>query len=305
MSQRPAHRPGRDRRLRRLRPCVALAGVCALGAAWAGPGLRPLDDQALAEVSGRDGLAFNLTGFSLSPVTGVNTTLTYAMPNSTAAAPYTLTLSNFSLSRTDDASPFTDPFMLDVFPRTGLPDVIRLTFPQNAGLTQLWHFDTGLQVAADGITTDLGNLELNNLAFQGGWLDLAPPANANYQGAAFGLATKLSLDSLVLRPRGLSDNTETLTLTGLSLADATTGGPWSLSDITRQPALFNADLDANGQPALHLQISWPTTTDPVPTAALAISNLSFVSNGVTTDLGSSHIAGVQINYMNMTLRPGP
>lgn len=290
-----------------LPPCAAHAAPPA--------GLKPLDDGELSSVSGGDGISFNLSGFSIAPTAGRTTTLTYAMPGSTALDPYTLTLSNFSLSRTDDASPFTDPYILNIIPQgTGLPDKIRLSFPQNTNLTQLWNFDTDLSVTTPPlalgqppVTHDLGNLQLNNLAFQGGWLDVAPPSDANTQGIAFGLSTKISLDSLVLRPRGLADNTEMLSISGVKIASKL-GGLWSLSDLSTQPGLFNADTDASGNAALHLQIGWQRSTDQAvidaSTASISINSIVFTSGGTTTDLGSSHIGGLQINFMDVRFRPG-
>ncbi len=286
----------------RLQACAAALSVAGAAHATA---LKPLDDGELSRVSGRDGLAFNVEGLSITPATTGHTTLTYGMPGSTPANPYTLTLSDFSLSRTDDASPFTDPYTLTLQTRSGLPDVIHIAFPLNASLTQRWQFAADLNVTANGISADLGNLALTDLALQGGGLDIAPPSTPGIQGVSFGLSTALSLGSLVVRPRGAQDASESFTLSGLRLADASSNGPWVLSDITRQPGLFNAVTDENGTPALHLQIAWPTTADPVPTAALSIDRVVFQSNGVTTDLGSSHIAGIQINYLDMKLRAGP
>ena len=55
-------------------------------------------------------------------------------------------------------------------------------------------------------------------------------------------------------------------------------------------------------------MGWPTTSDPVPAAALRIDNITFISPGaggpVTTNLGSSTIAGLQINYVDIKLRTG-
>ncbi|TMH02266.1 MAG: hypothetical protein E6H79_14125, partial [Betaproteobacteria bacterium] len=79
-----------------LRPSLVLfAGLIAFACGHAGT-MQPLADDELAAVRGADGLAFNLVNFSLSgPLT-----LSYAMPGGGAS----LSLSNLSLSRSDDAS---------------------------------------------------------------------------------------------------------------------------------------------------------------------------------------------------------
>jgi hypothetical protein len=283
--------------------------------------LKPLDDTELSSVNGHDGLAFNIAGFSLSPGNAGTTTLTYAMPGSTAAHPYTLTLSNFALSRTDDASPFTDPYYLDIVQRLGASDVIQLAFPKNANLTQLWNFSTDLGIVTDAVPNvldfSLGNLALKNLGLQGGGLDISTPATPGVQGVAFGLSLKVALDSFTLRPRGAADSTEMLSLSGVKLAstalaaDGVTYLPWALTDVTRQPGLFNAITESNPDGTtssyLHLQIGWPTDADPAPTrtASLSIDRIAFTSNGSTVDLGASRVGGIQINYMDIKFRPGP
>jgi hypothetical protein len=309
--QRAGARSGAARARVFPRPLALAIGLAALASmsavhAEAPPSLTALDDSELAEVNGRDGLAFNISGFSLAPLPGHTSTFTYAMPQSTAANPYTLTLSNFTLSRTDDASPFTDPYYLDVVQNPGLADIIRLSFPQNATLAQLWNFGADLNITADGASFDLGNLQLKNLAFQGGGLDITAPATVGSEGVTFGLSLKLSLDGMIIRPRGLADSTEMLAVNGVHIQDANTGGPWAISDATRQPGIFNAITDPDGSSYLHLQIGWPTTTDPVPTGSITIDKIAFTSNvGGVQDFGSSRIAGIQLNYMDVKFRPGP
>ena len=52
-----------------------------------------------------------------------------------------------------------------------------------------------------------------------------------------------------------------------------------LADLDKHPGLINAATDATGS-YLHLQVGWPTTSDPVPAAALRIDNISFTTAGV-------------------------
>jgi hypothetical protein len=314
-----------------VRAAAGHAAMAALAFAFAyGPAvaraeaqkMKPLEDTELSAVSGRDGFAFNISGFSLSPADGALTTITYAMPGSTTSNPRTLTLSNFALSRTDDPSPFTDPYYLDIVQQlAGGPDVIRVSFPQNTALTQLWNFGTDLGIAADALTFDLGNLQLKNLALQGGRLDITAPTAPGVEGVAFGLHLNASLESLTLRPRGAADSTEMLSISGFHLHDAASvGSAWAIADVypdqnvdgTRKnpihPGLFNAitETGPDGKPvsSLHLQIGWPTTPEEVPKGALQIDKIAFTSGGVTTDLGSSRIQGIQINYMDIKFRAG-
>jgi len=83
-----------------------------------------------------------------------------------------------------------------------------------------------------------------------------------------------------------------------------------LADLARHPGLLNAATDANGS-YIHLQLGWPTTTDPVPAGALTIENISFTTPGVAgapatvTNLGGASIASMQINYLDIKLRSTP
>jgi len=289
-----------------LLSAVGLLLPLALATPAHAAGMRAMDDRELAGVQGRDGLAFNLAGFSLGPSSsGGNYSLTYVSPASTAAQPSTLTLSNFTLSRSDDADPFADPYTLDVNARPGLADVISIAFPKNLAANQKWQFGTELAVDANGLKFDAGHLGLTDLVFYGGGLDISTPATPGVDGVAFGLATRFSLAALTVRPRGSADASEQLQLSGLRLGNSTQTAPWVISDITRQPGLFNAITDADGRSALHLQIAWPTTADPVPIGALEIDRIAFTSNGVTTDFGSSRIAGIQLNFVDIKFRAGP
>lgn len=294
--------PSRRSRIARA-PLVALAaaGLATAAIASESPhGLAALDDGELSSVSGRDGLAFNFSGLSLSPQTGSTPTLTYTTPGGASS----LTLTNFHLSRNDDPSPFTDPYYLSIVSNPGLADIIRLQFPQNPGLTQAWQFGGNLSVIADGITMDLGELSLKNLNFQGGGLDVSTIPGT--QGIGFGLSLKFSLDALTLQPRGAADTTEMLTVAGLKLSNSDGVSAWALSDVTRQPGIFNTVIDTDGTPVIHLQLGWPTSTaTPVPEGMISIDKIAFQSNGITTDLGSSRIGGIQINFMDVKLKPGP
>jgi hypothetical protein len=288
-----------------------VAGVLVLAlASLAAHAMQPLADGDLASVNARDGLAFNLSGFSLSgPLT-----LTYTSPDGSS-----LSLSNLSLSRSDDPdNTFTDPYTLKVLGRTGgLPDVIQLTEPANVNGLLKW------QIAADLTTTSkdtsgndvsfhAGTLQLTDLVSRGASLTLTPPAAAGVEGFAFGLGLRLDIGSVKLLPRGTADTSEQFALTGVHLGAADSSGnflgtPWMLADATNQPGILNAETGADGVSYLHLGIGWPTTAAGAPTASLVIDNVSFASStlpGGQMDLGASRIGTMQIQYVDIKLRAG-
>ena len=82
-----------------------------------------------------------------------------------------------------------------------------------------------------------------------------------------------------------------------------------LADLDKHPGLINPETDATGS-YLHVQIGWPTTSDPVPAGALSIQNITFTTAGTNgaaagvTSLGSASIASMQINYLDIKLRTG-
>lgn len=275
-------------------------------------GMTPLADDELSAVRGADGVAFNLSNFSLTSLAANPLTLTYATPSGSS-----LTLSGLDLSRTDDADGFADPYSLTMVGRPGLSDVIAIDFPLNVAGNQKWALTadfTNVDAAA-GTTFSGGTLQVTDLTMKGGGLYLAPSALANTQGIAFGLGTQLDIGSLAIYSRGRDatlalDTSDALVISGIHLADASTGGAWMLADVTRHPGLINAVTDASGS-YLHLQIGWPTTADPVPAASLKVDNITFstINAGAlaptTVNLGSASIASMQINYVDIKFRTGP
>ena len=329
--QRSTGRPGsivkaasrrRTPRARRLTVlCTgSLAALSGAFAAEAPRGMKPLRDDELAAVRGADGIAFNLSKFSLTSSVDNPLTLTYLSPNGSS-----LTLSRLDLRRTDGADPFADPYQLDIVARPGLADAIALTFPQNVAGEQLWTLTTDFSHcsavslagnACVGTKFYGGTLQVADLALKGGGLFLAPSAVPNTQGIAFGLGTRLDIGSIGIYSHGRDaadnlDRSDSLVLSDIRLADANTGGAWMVADLGRQPGLFNAVTDSDGSAYLHLQIGWPTSAaTPVPAASLTIGDISFstipVGGGApaVTSLGSSSIASIQINYLDVRLKAG-
>ena len=298
---------------------LILAGVLVVpvaNAQAAAAAMRPLADDELAAVRGADGIAFNLSNFSLTSIPSNPLTLTYLSPNGSS-----LTLSGLDLSRTDDVDPFADPYQLSLRSRPGLSDIIAIDFPLNVAGAQKWsltadfaHCDAVTAGTCSGTNFLGGTLQVVDLTMKGGGLYVTPTALANTEGIAFGLGTQLDIGSLSVYSRGRAadgtlDTSDALKLSGIHLADAATGGAWMLADLDRHPGLINAATDATSS-YLHLQVGWPTTADPVPAAALRIDNIAFTTASATggaptiTNLGAASIASLQINYVDIKFRTG-
>ena len=274
-------------------------------------GMKALADDELSAVRGSDGIAFNLSHFSLTSSLTNPLTLTYRNPLGSS-----LSLSGLNLSRTDDADGFADPYYLTMQSRNGLPDMIALDFPLNIAGGQKWSLtsDFSNYDAASNTTFSGGTLQVSNLTMMGGGLYLAPSTIADTQGIAFGLGTRLDIGSLGIYSHGRGadgtiDTSDSLMFSGIHLSDAITGGAWMLADVTNHPGLINAVTDSSGS-YLHLQIGWPTNSNPVPGGALAIDNITFTSPGVgglaptSVNLGSASIASIQLNYVDIKFKTG-
>ncbi len=298
---------------------LALLAPASAGAADAPAprAMQPLQDDELAAVRGADGIAFNLSNFSLTSSLDNPLSLTYLSPNGSS-----LTLSGLDLSRTDDADGFADPYQLTLRSRPGLADIIAIDFPLNVAGNQRWALTSDF-ANCDAVTAGAcsgnnflgGTLQVLDLTMKGGGLYVTPSQVANTEGIAFGLGTQLDIGSLSVYsrgrgPDGVIDKSDALTLSGIHLADAGTGGAWMLADVDKHPGLINAATDANGS-YLHIQVGWPTTSDPVPAAALRIDNITFTTAGANgaastvTNLGSASIASMQINYIDIKFRTTP
>ena len=293
-----------------LAASAAQAAAPADKADKAAPSMRALEDDELSTVRGADGIAFNLQNFSLTSSLTNPLTLTYLSPTGAS-----LMLSNLDLSRSDDPDQFADPYQLSLLTRVSAPDEIAIDFPLNTAGNQKW------QLTADFSNTDAagnkffgGTLQVQDLTMKGGGLYVSPSTIADTEGIAFGLGTQLDIASLAVYSRGRNaagviDTSDSLAITGIHLADANTGGAWMLADLDRHPGLINAATDATGS-YLHLQIGWPTTSDPVPAGALSIQNITFTTAGTNgaapsvTNIGGASIASLQINYLDIKLRTG-
>ncbi len=297
--------------LRAMQALLALLGFVFASAAQA---LTPISDDELARVQGRDGFAFNLRGFALQGP------LTLRLGSADGSG---LALSNLALSRSDDlAATFSDPYQLSLIKGpAGMPDRVVLSEPLNLNGRLSWQFAADLSLidknsAAPNFSA--GAVVLQDLRSYGGSLSLAPNADPNEQGIAFGLGLRLDVGALLLRPRGRGDTAlfdspaspEQFGLRGIHLAAATADGqlgnsPWRLADLDRQPLLLNTISTPEAGSFLHLNLAWPTQ-GPAPAGSLLIDNISFKSDvGPSLDLGSSRIGSMQLQYLDVRLKAGP
>jgi len=276
---------------------LVLCLTCAFSRAQ---GLRPLGDDALSSVTGRDGVSFDLSGFSM---TG-DARATYTTPNGNS-----IWMEKLSASRSDSSAPFADPYRLDVVSgATGLADVIRFDLPVNADSGQRWQLAWDYGVQADGITRNGGSFVFDDVVLRGGGWQFSTPRVVD--GVAFGFALRMDIGQFALRPVGRDNTAEQMAFQGIHIGEVDadgnfTGQPWKIADVASQPAVFNAVADASG-PHLHIGIDWPDATRGSGQAALGgiqIDKISFTSPATgVTDLGSSRIGSVQIQYLDIKFR---
>jgi len=284
--------------MRRLGLLLAMAFA---GAHAAPPRLAPLSDAALASVRGGDGVSFDLAGFSMNG--DVRITYTPQPGRSTW-------IGNLAAARSDNAVPFSDPYRLDIGAGpAGLADIVSFAFPVNASGEQRWQFAYDWGVDADGIVRDGGSVVLTDVVFQGGGLQFSTPRLED--GVAFGLALNMRVGEMAWRPNGRDVAAGQMALGGVRIGavDASgnfTGAPWAIADVAAQPAVVNALADETGA-HLHVGIGWPDRqygSGAAPTGGLQIDRVTFTNpGGGTTDLGSSRIGSIQIQYLDVKFRP--
>ncbi|MGO4379809.1 hypothetical protein [Pseudoduganella sp. RAF53_2] len=273
--------------------CLACAPACAKG-------LKPLSDETLSAVRGGDGVSFDLSGFSMNGT---------ARATFTASPGYSIWKENFSAARSDSPVEFSDPYRLDVISgAAGLADVIRFSLPTNTDASQKWQFAYDLGVEADGITRNAGSFVFNDVVFQGGGWQFSTPRVSD--GVAFGLGLRMDIGQFALRPAGRDNAGEQIALQGIHIGEVDadgnfTGAPWKIADVASQPAVINAVADENG-PRLHIGIDWPDArygSGQAATGGIQIDKISFTSPATgTTDLGSSRIGSIQIQYLDIKFR---
>ncbi|WP_332854599.1 hypothetical protein [Duganella sp. S19_KUP01_CR8] len=264
------------------------------------PAMEALTDAALSTVRGRDGVSFDLNGFAMSG----DARVTYTTPIGSS-----LYVEKFSASRSDNPLPFSDPYKLDIVAGApGLADVINIAFPLNINADQRWQAAYDWGVTADGVTREQGSVVVKDLVFSGGGLQFSTPQVND--GVAFGAALRMDIGQLSFQPRGRTDATEAMVLSGVHIGGVDGNGvfnntPWMLANVASQPAVINALTDETG-PRLHIGIDWPDSrygSGVAPAGGIVVDNISFVSPGqATVDLGSSRIGSIQIQYLDIKFK---
>ncbi|WP_426341818.1 hypothetical protein ACN9MZ_08950 [Pseudoduganella sp. S-14] len=274
--------------------CWALAPALVLA-----DGLRPLNDSALSDVRGRDGVSFDLNGFSMNG----DMRVTYTRPDGAS-----IWAGNPSASRSDSATPFSDPYRFDIVRSTnGLADVAQFSLPQNANGEQKWQLAFDFGVNADGIDRDGGSIVVSDMALYGGGWQFSTPRTQD--GLALGVAMRMDIGQWALRPNGRANTVGQMALDNIRIGatdenGSFTGQPWMIADVARQPALVNALADENG-PRLHIGIGAPDAqygTGQAASGGIEIGKISFTSPSGNVDLGSSRIGNIQINYLDIKFR---
>jgi hypothetical protein len=287
----------------------ALISMCTASAM----ALQPMNDVALSSVQGRDGLSFDLSNFAMSG----DARITYYAPSPSTSSAY---IGNLYASRSDDTSSgngfgFGDPYRLEVKRgANGLPDYVSLSQPQNANGLQRWQYAFDWGTHADGMAFDGGSMILKDTVFYGGGTQWTTPRAGD--GIAFGTGLRMDVGNLLLRPRGRGDitsadsagTTEQMHVRGLRIgATDGTGAllntPWRIADVAAQPGILNAVTDGNGNARLHFGIDWPDANGAA-TGTLRIDNIAFRSDVTgNLDLGSSRIGAMQIQYLDVKVKP--
>jgi len=277
---------------------AALAAAACVAPAMA-DGLRPLADSALSEVRGRDGVSFDLNGYSLNG----DLRVTYTRPDGAS-----IWAANPSASRSDSAVPFSDPYRFDILrTNNGLADVAQFSLPQNVNREQKWQLAYDFGVSADGIDRDGGAIVVSDLALYGGGWQFSTPRTQD--GLALGVALRMDIGQWALRPNGRANTGGQLALDNIRIGATDdngnfTGQPWVIADVARQPAVVNAQADENG-PHLHIGIGLPDAqygSGQAASGGIEIGKISFTAPTGNVDLGSSRIGNIQINYLDIKFR---
>ncbi len=259
--------------IRRLAGAVMLLAGHSLIANAAG--LKVLSEEDLSKEVGRDGVSF-ATSLNMDIGSYVFT------PYDAAALRHeNITIRGTSLSEFD---------VLQGNP--GNPDIGSWSIPEASNVSPL-QIEYDLVVSANdktlGTAVTYKDLIPKGSAFQ---FSTGPSG-----GVDLGLATKLSIGQLLFSPNGRTSTVGQMAISGIKVESSETpGNPWVIADLKTQSGKFRIPND--GVTSLSLGVDWPVGADAA-TGKLTIDNVAF-SNG--TNLGSSSIGSMQIQYMNIKFR---
>lgn len=261
--------------IRRLAGAVMLLAGCSLVANAAG--LKVLSEEDLSKEVGRDGISF---------ATAVNMDIgSYVFTPYDAAA---LRHENITVRGT-----FLSEF--DVFQGSpGGPDIGTWSIPEANNISPL-QIEYDLVVSANG----------RSLGTAVTYKDFSPKGSA-FQfttgpsgGVDLGWTTKLSIGQLLFSPNGRKSTDGQMAINGISVESSEVAGAgWVIADLKTQSGKFRLPVDSSGETRLNLGVDWPVGAD-ARTGKLTINEVAF-SNG--TNLGSSSIGSMQIQYMNIKFR---
>lgn len=263
---------------------LALLGLCGACTTTLAQQLQPMDDEALAQVGGRDGINFAV---ALNQHIGSVVVGTYDTAGNAA-----------SLARNNVA--VTGTLLASLQVRQGAPgsaDVIDWSFPSIA-TTKPLQLAYDMAISANGSTLGT-SVTLQNIMLAGSSLQWSTAATG---GIAFGMALNTSLDQLLLQPNGRGNSDGQLALTGVKLGGAVAGQPWVLADLAAQPGALHVLGDGVTGDHIEWGIGWPSAPAEAPLGSLKIDNLTFTTPTGPVDLGSSSIGSMQIQYLHVKFK---
>lgn len=287
-------------------------------ACWSGvaSALEAMAEEELAQVVARDGLRFDFKDFELSGSARV----TYTSPTGASAW-----WGNLYAARSDDPGrEFSDPYRLDIVARPGLADSFVLSFPDNPDGLAKWRIAWDWGVSADGVSREGGAFMMRDLVLQGGNAQWTTPTDRD--GTAWGLGIKAQIADLYwlsgaqnaalwADPNAAVDG---LRASGIRIgagsldpnASSPPAGPWQIAEVTRQPGILNVEpaeeidpVTGTKPPRLHFGIGWPVGGEAA-VGSISVDSVRFINAGLpSVDLGSSRIAGIQIQFLDVKFRP--
>lgn len=274
-------------RLAQLALLMVLGGSAGALTNAAAADLRELDDTALSDVQGRDGVAFllNLNAHIGSTVLGVT---------DSDANPAAIVMSNLALTGVIAAS------WKVVQGAPGMPDFVNIALPSIDGTnTMQYAYDLG--ILANGRTLGT-SIMFENMSFGGSSTQWTTAANG---GAAFGLGLNMGVDNIYLRPNGRESSVGQMNVSGVKVTGVGEAGvltPWVIADVANQPGFFKVGLDDSGNSQFQMGIGWPDVKKDAPSGSLQIDNISFATPTGNVSLGSSSIGSMQLQYLTVKFK---
>jgi hypothetical protein len=257
----------------------------AVSSASVAANLQTLNDDALSDVQGRDGVSF-LLGLNAN-IGSINLGV-YDTDNK----PASIILNKVALTGTLGVK-------FDIFPGIpGLSDLINISLPDIISNHPL-QYAYDLEIVANGRSLGTG-VTYQNMSYVGSSMQWSTSGSG---GLAFGLGLNMSAENIFLQPNGRGISNGQMNLNGLKLSNADgTGSPWVIADVANQPGSLRVVSDANGDSSFQMGIAWPDVQKDAPAGSLHIDNVSFTTPTGKVDLGASSIGSMQIQYLNVKFK---